>query len=109
MQYICDFCSDPHVRWSYPARDFVDLRTSGVTGVIVSESIGAWAACEECHVLIEAGEHEALLLRSVQKFIELYGIVLPGLVEDTGRIHSRFFAHRCGPAVRVVGISQLRR
>ncbi len=100
-QKICDFCSEPQVRWCYPARDFVYIAVSGPSGILVSESVGAWAACGECHALIEAGDHEALLNRSVQKFVEINGFLPPALADDIRRIHTQFFAHRCGLAFEV--------
>ena len=43
----CDFCSSPEPVWAYAARDFVAYLAHPVVG----ESLGAWAACEECHEL----------------------------------------------------------
>ncbi len=106
---ICDFCSEVQIRWRYPASNSVDVASSGPTGVFASESIGDWAACEECHGLIEAGDHEALINRSVQKFVEIYGFLPPGLAEDIRRIHTQFFAHRCGLATEVVQMIQTER
>lgn len=59
----CDFCSTRPVRWSYPARTFV--RTIGVTDV---GSDGNWAACEDCYALIQAGNRDALVKRSMALF-----------------------------------------
>ncbi len=108
-QPICDFCSEPQVRWSYPARDFVDVGLVTPTGILVSESVGAWAACEECHRLIEAGDRDALLRRSIQNFIRFYGVPLPDLGGDIVRIHNQFFAHRSGDPVKVEAVTSLRR
>ena len=99
---ICDLCSQPSVRWSYPARDFIDI---AAVGLLISESVGGWAACEECHRLIEEGDHAALLERSVANFVALYGVLPPTLADDIRRIHDQFFAHRCGPATEVAILS----
>lgn len=106
---MCDFCSGPDVRWSYPARDFIDLGLASPNRLIVSESVGAWAACDECHRLIEADDREQLLRRSVERFVELYGLLLPGLDEGVRQIQSRFFEHRSGPAVELGTTSDPRR
>jgi hypothetical protein len=97
------------VRWSYPATDFVDVLAVGPGRTLVSESVGGWAACEECHCLIEAGDREALLQRSVENFVALYGVRPPSLVADLRRVHDQFFAHRCGPAVEVAILSTSQR
>ncbi len=106
---ICDFCSGLQVRWCYPARDFFNVVSGGPTGIVVSESVGGWAACEQCHGLIEAGDEEALLNRSVQNFVELYGFLPPTLAEDIRRIHNQFFAHRCGLAVEIAAVAPIER
>jgi hypothetical protein len=102
---ICDLCSEPSVRWSYPARDFIDVGAAP----FISESVGGWAACEECHRLIEAGDRAALLKRSVTNFVALYGVLPRTLADDIRRIHEQFFAHRCGPATEVAILSTLQR
>jgi len=48
----CDFCSVPGPVWRYPARSFVAYCAPNVAG----ESVGDWAACDLCHVLIEADD-----------------------------------------------------
>ena len=47
------------------------------------------------------GDREALLVRSVQRFTEIYGVYTPSLADDLRRIHDEFFAHRTGRAVRI--------
>lgn len=51
---VCDFCSDPHPTWMYPAADFEVQR-------VAWGSEGAWAACEECSQLIEEEHYETLV------------------------------------------------
>jgi hypothetical protein len=102
---ICDLCSQPSVRWCYPARDFIDVGIVGPDRILISESISGWAACDECHRLIEAGNREVLLKRSIRNFVALYGVLPPTLADDVRRIHDRFFAHRCGPALEVATLS----
>lgn len=95
-EYICDFCSEPDVAWSYPARDFVGYESEGIVG----ESVGAWAACEECHRLIESGDRVGLTARSIALLI----VSQPELVEfkvdienRLGTVHDRFFGSRTEP------------
>src|SRR5450432_127516 len=45
----CDFCSMPGPVWRYPARSFIAYCAPNVAG----ESVGDWAACDPCHLLIE--------------------------------------------------------
>ena len=51
MACLCDFCSAPDARWRHPARSFIGYVAPGVVG----ESVGDWAACQECHQLIISG------------------------------------------------------
>jgi len=48
---ICDFCSYPSVVWRYPARSFVAYVVANIGG----ESVGDWAACEQCHRRLKWG------------------------------------------------------
>jgi hypothetical protein len=61
----CDFCSMPGPVWRYPARSFVAYCAPNVAG----ESVGDWAACDLCHVLIEAGDRRGLAQRSLDELI----------------------------------------
>lgn len=44
---ICDFCVARPAGWTHPAKDFV--MPSG------DRSVGSWAACDDCHELVESG------------------------------------------------------
>lgn len=99
--FKCDFCSAPEPLWAYPARDFVAYLALPLVG----ESVGAWAACEECHRLIEAGDREGLAVRSLDELIfqcPEAAIAAPALREELRRLHEMFFANRVGTAVRTV-------
>ena len=91
---ICDFCSSPDVRWRYPARSFVIPKYAW-------ESVTDWAACGECKRLIEAGNHDGLITRSVDMFYHHHphwaGVISRDILTATvidG--HSQFFANRTG-------------
>ena len=97
----CDFCSAPNPTWRYPARSFIGYIACGIAG----ESVGDWAACGECHRLIESGDRTLLTARSVATFL----IIQPELAEiedelavELGTLHSRFFENRLGPAAVIV-------
>lgn len=85
---ICDFCSSPDVVWSYPAADFV-LSDTG------QASEGAWAACHECAELVQAGDREGLLKRSLSGFPEFMREPVRSHVRE---LHRRFFDAREGSA-----------
>lgn len=97
---VCDFCSSDNPQWDYPARDFVGEAHSN----FVSSSDGDWAACSECHALIEAGDRSNLALRSL-------GLLLckaPELTDHADEIyqellalHQKFFTHRLGAAAPI--------
>ncbi len=63
--FCCDFCSSRDISWDYPARDF-----SMPTGDVEWGSRGGWAACNECHLLIEAKDREGLARRSAVTFVQ---------------------------------------
>lgn len=95
----CDFCSAAAPAWAYPAKDFVAY----VALPVVGESLGAWAACEECHRLIEAGDREGLAVRSLDELIFQWpeaAIAVPALKQELSRLHDLFFANCAGVAVR---------
>lgn len=68
---VCDFCSDPEVAWAYQVPDFVmqELRRPGE--LVQQLSTGGWAACQACAALIDAGDEEGLLTRSVTEMLRL--------------------------------------
>jgi len=99
MQRECDFCSDPAIHWRYPAGNHI-LGLYQLSGqILVTESIGDWGACEECHRLIENGDRLGLLRRSVQN-LGIQPLPLE-LFQELGRIHTEFFAYRSGPPIPV--------
>lgn len=61
---VCDFCSSPKVYGAFQCEDFVAIREGGFE----LGSKGGWAACRECHDLIEEDKWRELLHRSVMIF-----------------------------------------
>lgn len=97
---LCDFCSATAPAWCYPASSFIAV----TVGPLVSASEGGWAACEECHRLIEAGDRKQLAERSLTTLIEAHPEMAPvrdELIDSLRDLHARFFAHRCGAAISV--------
>lgn len=98
---ICDFCSEPHVAWRYPARTFAAYAMAGIVG----ESVGDWAACPICYKLIESGRHLELAERSLQTLIEKQPDMRCAeaeLREQIRGFHTMFFTNRFGGAVAVI-------
>jgi hypothetical protein len=97
---ICDFCSAPAPAWRYPARTFLAYCVANVAG----ESVGDWAACDECHRLIEAEDRNGLAQRSLDGLISKHPETRPvaaALYADLAELHDQFFAHRSGTAVSI--------
>ena len=97
---ICDFCSAPAPAWRYPARTFLAYCVANVAG----ESVGDWAACDACHLLIEAEDRKGLAQRSLDELILKHPEARPAaavLYEDLAGLHDQFFAHRSGTAVPI--------
>ena len=92
---LCDFCSSTPVYKSYAAEDFVVDK--GETALI-SESKGAWAACERCAKLIDAEDWPGLTKYSIQTFAKHNGlperVVTVMLGDDLKRLHDLFRAHK---------------
>ena len=76
MAPLCDLCSEPEPVWFHPALSF----PVNIDGVLVSTSLNEWLACETCHRLIEAGDRDALAIRSADRLIMDH----PEFVLDTG-------------------------
>lgn len=94
-QIICDFCSSTPVRWSYPARDFSARHTPGVPDF---GSEGAWASCDPCAALVNAGDRDGLAERSANLFRRKYGETMPKakLLDELRSLHDRFWSNREG-------------
>jgi hypothetical protein len=69
---MCDFCCTSPTARLYACRNFVVPRTKHA--VFRHESIGAWAACDRCAVLIGAGHWSQLTDRAVYRFMKKYGV-----------------------------------
>ena len=98
MTWICDFCSEQPVTWSYPARSFVAY----VVGAIGGESVGDWACCDICHGLIESGDADALSERAIETLTARHPEMQPvreKLLQEMKVLHKSFFDNRLGAAL----------
>ena len=96
----CDFCSAAGPVWRYPARSF----TAYCAPNVAAESVGDWAACDLCHVLIEDDDRSGLAQRSLDELILKHPEAIMAaavLREDLAELHQQFFAHRSGMAVPI--------
>jgi len=69
---VCDFCSSSPTSRLYACRNFIIPRTKHA--VFQHESIGAWAACDRCALLINAGDWSQLTGRAFRRFRKKYGV-----------------------------------
>ena len=94
---ICDLCSSPNVKWKYPCPTF----TSGIsTPDLASTSFGEWAACDECHALIERNDRVGLAVRSADALIAKHSALLPhyaDLMADLMKLQGEFMNNRLMP------------
>ena len=97
---LCDFCSASDPAWRYPARSFVAYCAPNVAG----ESVGDWAACDDCHALIEANDRQSLAQRSLDELIVKHPEAIVAATELYGHLtalHQQFFACRSGPGMLI--------
>lgn len=91
----CDFCEKDSVASFFPAQTF---QWKG------SESVGWWAACTDCQILIEANEWAELHKRC----LDLYEMNHPehqahliAISQNMRNLHENFRVHQTGEAVPV--------
>jgi Zn-finger protein len=104
---VCDFCFGP-VMWRYPCESFVGPTAENDKRQWVQESVGAWAACNDCHALIENNQLMELAERSYNSANAPEGwdqikrlIPKRELIRQFRVLHDQFLSHRLGPAVPV--------
>ena len=88
VEAICDFDSDPDVRWRYPADDF-EMPGTGWA------SQGDWAACDPCSDLVEADDWDGLAERCLIGVVKHREAIRVRLMN----LHERFAAARTGDRV----------
>lgn len=99
---VCDFCSTNLNTWCwvYPARDFAySIQFEGFGN---HASKGEWAACEDCHALIESDDRQELAVRAVIIDLERepeYAPMRMTLANMYLSIQGDFFDNRTGEPV----------
>jgi hypothetical protein len=91
---MCDFCSASPTARLYACRNFIVPRTKHA--VFQHESIGAWAVCDRCAVLIDAGHWSQLTDRAFRRFARIYGVPRSewaDVREQLAEIHQLFKEH----------------
>lgn len=99
---VCDFCTvnTGGKVWTYPSPDFLYSMQMSEFGLHASK--GDWAACEECHALIQSDDRVGLAARTVLADIARD----PGSVELAVKmgpiylsVQNDFFEHRDGEPI----------
>ena len=91
---ICDFCASSATSRLYACHNFVVPRTKHA--VFQHESIGAWAACDSCAVLIDAGHWTQLTDRALRRFARIHDVPRSEwgkIREQLAEIHQLFKQH----------------
>lgn len=98
---VCDFCSNPEVRWSYPAHGTYigdEIPTPG--GPLLVGSPDDWAACDQCHRRIERGDRAGLARRAAKRYQRKYGLpaglTMTRVQQAIREAHDSFWAAREG-------------
>jgi hypothetical protein len=104
---VCDFCASEtdadRITWEYPAKTFTMFVRFPVATMYTSH--GNWGACVKCHRLIDDGDQEKLVQRSVDVFfanerMDMDNVPIPVLVllkTSMRELQDEFFANRTGP------------
>jgi hypothetical protein len=66
---VCDFCTAEPTHRLYACRNFIWLKRA----MFAHESIGAWAACEECARFVDEGMWSELTERALAQFRRIQG------------------------------------
>lgn len=89
----CDFCTAEPTHRLYACRNFVWLNHT----IFAHESVGAWAACEECARLVDGGKWAELTERALAQFKIIHGYSAQEeryFRERFREIHQLFQEHR---------------
>ena len=89
---VCDFCTAEPTHRRYACRNFVWLNHT----MFAHESIGAWAACEQCARLVDEGRWSELTERALARLKGIHGYTAdeePYFRERFREIHQLFQEH----------------
>lgn len=88
----CDFCTEPNASFVYPTNQSVAVVRKGDVG----RPLGAWAACMECHQLIQQDDRVELVHRAAVRMAKKQGIAYQHALSTAVAYHEQFFANRTG-------------
>lgn len=93
---VCDFCTGTPVAFSYPCGPVVID-----TPIARHVTTDPWGACAECHALIEASDHDAIVERAVERAAGEFGGTIPDelramLAESFATVQRQFHLERLG-------------
>lgn len=88
----CDFCTEPNASFVYPTTKSVAVVSRGEVG----GPLGAWAACMECHQLIQQDDRVGLAHRAAVRMAKKQGIAYQHALSTAVAYHEQFFANRTG-------------
>ena len=88
----CDFCTEPNASFVYPTTKSVAVVSRGEVG----GPLGAWAACLECHQLIQQDDRVELAHRAAVRMAKRQGIAYQHALSTAVAYHEHFFANRTG-------------
>ena len=66
----CDFCNAPNPVWVYKAERMHTVGLRGDEAVHLGELGELWAACLECHDLIQLEDLESLIIRGAEGLVQ---------------------------------------
>lgn len=94
--WVCDFCSDPFPTWLYRAKNITYEE-------LQAESLSAWAACADCHDLIEQDKRKELAARVTTIMCDKHpDFEKAYLAQQIATLHASFFRNRIdGPAIKI--------
>jgi hypothetical protein len=96
-QPVCDFCDSAEVVKGYACRDYSIPVTNTQGQTVELGSTGRWTACETCAQLIDSGNRDELMARSLQIVYSQHpdwpkdGPVAEGLVKFVHDLHQGFW------------------
>lgn len=97
---VCDFCSDPRIVTDYDCSDYV-IPVTGPDGKTMKlGSKGKWAACAQCAAIVDRGDQEALLQRSMECLFLKHpewpreGYVIEGTIKFLQDLHEEFWRRK---------------
>lgn len=103
---VCDFCSEPKPTWRHPCRPaenalmvFEHQETGDTKVVDYRDNNPDWYACDSCHDMVERGDANGLVVRSMTRMLQVGRIhytQIDEVVPQVQFMHALFFKNRFG-------------